>query len=86
MKQEQFTPGHKSVENRKLKSFELDKYSILIVFSNVSIIELKRIVQKHRENIDWYGFRYNDMMIFNCAMEIIKIIEPSFQTEFVAIS
>ena len=84
MTQEKFTPGAiATVGSRNVKAYEYDKLSIRAALSYVSETELKRIAQKLREKGDWSGLNYNERMIMDCALEVIRLWDAKFETEFI---
>lgn len=69
--------------SKVLLSGQLDRNSINVAFANIPVEYLKLAAQKLRERKDWYGFKGYEYMIYDCMISVIKISDPSFETEFI---
>lgn len=72
-----------AANSRVIPAGEFDKWSIITAFACVQCDELKRIAQRCREYKDWYGHEHKNDLLYECAMKIIHITEPDWQTQFI---
>lgn len=72
----------KSTNSRMVYLGELDSYSLKAAFAIIPVDELKKAAQHLRENIDWYGRIENNGVKYDALMEVIRISDPKFETEF----
>ena len=73
----------KTANGRIIQQNCLDQYSLKVGFALVPVDVLKAIAQRLREDIDWYGENHNNSRaLYISVLEVIKISEPNFETEF----
>lgn len=72
----------KTANSRVLQQGQLDEYSIKRAFAFVPTDQLEEIAQRLREHYDWYGdAEYR--LLHDCAVEVVRIKNPSFETKFI---